>query len=359
MLCVLPAYWWLVRRFSRRTFLTATFVAVSAATLGFALALGHWAESAAAAGGFFVFLSVINLFIVSVFWSVMADVFDEAQAPRLFGVIAGGGSTGAILGPAAASALVHGVGPSALMLIAAALFLAALGLLRHLMGIARAPAQAGGRAHVAVRGAFADLATLVRSPYVLAIIGMLVLSQIAANLVYQEQARAVGNFYPTLTERAALFARIDFWVNCGALVLQLFVGHLVIRRFGFRTALTLMPILAALSFVGLGLLPTLSMLVGTQMVRRAGEYGLFGPARDALFSAVPASVKYRGKSLVDTVIFRGGDVLGAFLHRALAQAGVALPGMASLGAALCLAIVGLASWLGREFQQRQGAPPTG
>ena len=353
MLCVLPVYWWLVRRFSRRSFLTVTFAAVSAATLGFALALDRQPDSATAAGAFFVFLSVINLFIVSVFWSVMADVFDQTQAPRLFGVIAGGGSAGAIVGPAAASTLVQGLGPSPLMLIAAALFLAALGLLRRLMNIARSPRQANGRARVAVGTPLADLAALVRSPYVLAIAGMLVTSQIAANLVYQEQARAVGGAYRTLTDRAGLFATIDLWVNGSALLLQLVVGHMLVRRFGFRATLTLMPVLAALSFLGLGVVPTLTMLVATQVLRRAGEYGLFRPARDALFTAVPDSVKYRGKSLVDTVIHRGGDVLGAFLHRGLVQLGLALPGMAFVGTALCVAIVGLAGWLGREFERRR------
>ncbi|MGH8263754.1 MAG: hypothetical protein ACRET4_09760 [Steroidobacteraceae bacterium] len=109
MLFVLPLYWWLIERASRRTFLTVTFVAVSGATLVFAWLLDSNPSNVAGAASFFVFLSVINLFIVSVFWSVMADAFDCAQAPRLFGFIAGGGSLGAITGPALAAALVGNV----------------------------------------------------------------------------------------------------------------------------------------------------------------------------------------------------------------------------------------------------------
>jgi AAA family ATP:ADP antiporter len=358
MLLVLPIYWWLVRRSSRRAFLSATFVAVSATTLIFALALATSTHNPAAAGAFFVFLSVINLFMVSIFWSVMADLFDSSQAPRLFGVIAGGGSAGAILGPALASTLVHGLGPAGLLAIAAAMFLIGLGLIRVMLRGTSSTAIDSGRAHITGARAIDDLLTLVRSSYVLGIVLMLVISQIAANLVYNEQARAVGAAYANLTDRAGLFASIDLWVNCAALVLQLLIGHALVRRFGFRMSLTLMPVLAALSFLGLGIMPTLTMLIATQIVRRAGEYGLFRPARETLFTVVSDSVKYRSKSLTDTVIHRGADALGAFLHRALSQFGVTLPGMAFACVALCGAIIGIAAWLGREFQRYAGTVTT-
>jgi AAA family ATP:ADP antiporter len=364
MLFVLPAYWWLVQRYSRRGFLSATFTAISVATLTFALALAAWPDSPVAAGAFFVFLSVVNLFLVSVFWSVMADVFDSEQAPRLFGVIAGGGSTGAILGPAIASTLVRGLGPAGLLAIAAVMFLLALGLIRLMLRKTSSTAKDVGCARVARAEVLDDLLALVRSNYVLAIALMLVISQIAANLVYNEQARAVGTAYRSLADRAGLFANIDLWVNCSALTLQLLIGHALVRRFGFRTSLTLMPVLAALSFLGLGVMPTLTMLIATQVVRRAGEYGLFRPARETLFTVVSDSVKYRSKSLTDTVIHRGGDALGAFLHRALSQLGLTLPGMAFACVALCGVIIGVAAWLGREFQRYAGgattlSPPAG
>lgn len=361
MLLVLPVYWWLVQRYSRRGFLSATFAAVSAASLAFALVLAVWPQSPLAAGTFFVFLSVVNLFLVSVFWSVMADVFNSEQAPRLFGVIAGGGSVGAILGPAIASTLVHGLGPAGLLAIAAGMFLLALGLIRLMLRKSTVTVERAGSAHVAGANTIDDLLALVRSNYVRAIALMLVISQIAANLVYNEQARAVGTAHRSLADRAGLFANIDLWVNCSALVLQLLIGHALVRRFGFRASLTLMPVLAALSFLGLGIMPTLAMLIATQIVRRAGEYGLFRPARETLFTVVSDSVKYRSKSLTDTVIHRGGDALGAFLHRALAQLGLTLPGMAFACVALCGVIIGIAAWLGRQFQMYAGAAasPTG
>jgi AAA family ATP:ADP antiporter len=305
-----------------------------------------------AAGAFFVFLSVVNLFLVSVFWSVMADVFASSQAPRLFGIIAGGGSAGAIVGPALATTLVHDLRPEALLALASALFLIALALIRRMLRNAATPRVGRGREHVVVGTAMDDLVTLVRSRYVLAIVLMLVTSQIAANLVYNEQARAVSAAYHSLADRTGFFANIDLWVNGSAFVLQVLVGHSLVRRFGFRSSLTLMPVLAALSFLGLGLMPTLTMLIATQVVRRAGEYGLFRPARETLFTVVGDSVKYRSKSLTDTVIHRGGDALGAFLHRALTQAGPTLPAIAFVCAGLCGLIVGLAAWLGGQFQAR-------
>lgn len=349
MLVVLPFYWWLIERATRRTFLTATFIAISAATLVFAWLLHRDPANVAGAASFFVFLSVINLFIVSVFWSVMADAFDREQAPRLFGFIAGGGSLGAITGPALAAALVGNVQPPALMVGAAVMFLAALAAIRRLLGLLPKRIAHGGRAPIARDHPLTDLLALVRSRYLLAIVIMLLIAQVAANLVYQEQARAVAATYATLTERTALFARIDLWVNLSALALQLVIGHTLVRRIGFRATLTLMPVIAALSFLGLALVPTLTMLIVTQVMRRAGEYGLFRPARETLFTAVAESAKYRSKSLIDTVVHRGGDALGAFVHGGLTHLGLALAGLAAVGAGLCAVLIGLASWIGKEF----------
>ena len=349
MLVVLPLYWWLIERSTRRRFLTVTFVTVSAATLVFAWLLSRDPSNVAGAASFFVFLSVINLFIVSVFWSVMADAFDREQAPRLFGFIAGGGSLGAIAGPALAAVLVGDLQPPALMAAAALMFLAALAAIRRLLGLMPKRIANAGRSLIARDHPLTDLIAVVRSRYLLAIGIMLVIAQVAANLVYQEQARAVTASYGTLAERTALFARIDLWVNLSALALQLVIGHTLVRRIGFRATLTLMPVIAALSFLGLALVPTLSVLIVTQVVRRAGEYGLFRPARETLFTAVAESAKYRSKSLIDTVVHRGGDALGAIVHGGLTQLGLALPGLAAVGAGLCAALIGLAAWIGKTF----------
>ncbi|MGH8263079.1 MAG: MFS transporter, partial [Steroidobacteraceae bacterium] len=129
----------------------------------------------------------------------------------------------------------------------------------------------------------------------------------------------------------------------------LVIGHTLVRRIGFRATLTLTPVIAALSFLALAVIPTLSMLIVTQVMRRAGEYGLFRPASETLFTAVGESAKYRSKSLIDTVVHRGGGALGALVHDGLTQLGLALPGLAAIGAGLCAALIGLAAWIGRKF----------
>src|SRR5207253_2579318 len=70
---------------------------------------------------FFVWTSVFNLFVVSVFWAFMVDVFNSDQGKRLFGFISVGGTLGAVVGAAITASLVQKIGTLALLLICAGL----------------------------------------------------------------------------------------------------------------------------------------------------------------------------------------------------------------------------------------------
>ncbi|MFT7168485.1 MAG: AAA family ATP:ADP antiporter, partial [Paracoccaceae bacterium] len=99
---------------------------------------------------------------------------------------------------------------------------------------------------------------------------------------------------------------------------------------------------------------TLIVLAVFAVARRAAEYGVSKPARDALFTVVSREDKYKAKLVVDTVIYRGGDAASLWLKFVLIAGGVSasviawgLVGLAGAGVLVSLA-------LGRGFRSRAG-----
>ena len=131
-----------------------------------------------------------------------------------------------------------------------------------------------------------------------------------------------------------VFGVVDFIVQAGALIAQLFITGRIARRMGVRVLLTCVPLLVCVGFIGLALMPTFAMLAALMIVRRIGEYAFVRPGREMLFAPLDAESKYKAKNFIDTVIYRGGDALsgwGKALLDSLAQGVwlVALVGAAS------------------------------
>ena len=96
---IVPVYGAVVARFKRSTFLPWTYGIVAVALAGGGLLLDPAQFNPVLGKSFYVFISVVNLFLLSMFWSFLLEIFDKAQTKRLFGVIAAGGSAGALAGP--------------------------------------------------------------------------------------------------------------------------------------------------------------------------------------------------------------------------------------------------------------------
>jgi len=377
MLAILPLYWWLVGRVPRRRLLGTIYV--PAAALFAVLAAGAAARGTVApwmAGVYFVAVTSLNLFLVSVFWSVMADSWSPGAAQRLFGYIAGGGSAGALAGPAFNALFVERLGSTTVVLVACTLLVAAVALGRLVQrptasGEARVADHAGGAGEARIAGgakaageastadpdaavggrAGTDLSRLVHSPYLLGIAGLIVAGQILGAFTYNEQAKYVESAYAVLETRAALFARIDFAVNVVALALQWLVVGRLTKSAGLRTSLPLATLLTAASFLLVAIVPTGPMLLATQVVRRAGDYGLFKPTREMLFTVLEPESKFKSKSLIDTVLQRGADSLGNWLYQPLAVLGLA--GLAWMSAAACVLLTFAARRLAAAFEDRE------
>ncbi|MCU0975718.1 MAG: MFS transporter [Steroidobacteraceae bacterium] len=360
MLAITPVFGVLVSRIQKRRLLPVVYAFFALNLIGFSVAFALDPGSAATASAFFVWLSVFNFFVVSVFWSFMADVFRGEEAKRLFGPIAAGGSTGAILGPILTQALVGPIGVAGLVALSTLLLLGTIPCIRVLgrWSVARhgdPPDTAADSANPIGGRALAGIVLLARSPYLLGIASIIVLGSVAGTFMYLELLEFAAARYPDAAGRTGFFARLDLAVNLLSLVLQSLIATRIIRRFGVTGGLVCMPLVALASFAWLVLAPFLMTLAVSQVLRRAGEFGIGKPAREVLFTVVDPEAKYKAKNVIDTVVQRGSDMGASWLHGALNAAGTSLAGFAAAGAALMAALVGVGFALGRGYSRREAA----
>jgi ATP:ADP antiporter, AAA family len=351
---LLPIYWWLVGRTPRGQLLwwVCTPFVIVFVSLGLGL---HWyPRDRTLAFGYFVALTSANLYVISVFWSAMADVWRPALAKRFYGYVAAGGSAGAILGPIIVNALVREIGPTPLIFMACAFIMCTAVMVSHARGALRRSEQGHTvpDAAIPVGGrAIDDLARLVKSPYLLGIAGIIIAGQTIGAFMYNEQGKYVSAAYSEVADRAALFAKLEFAVNCLALFFQAVVVTMLARRGSLATTLSAMPVLIGASFVAMALFPAGSVLLVTQVLRRAADYGLGKPPREMLFTVLNPESKFKSKSLIDTVLQRGADAAAQWLYVLIAAIG--LVGISWLCAGLCILLLGATVSLGKAFESRQ------
>jgi len=353
---------YLVKRLPRRRFIAITyhFFALNILLFG---ALFHAADAAQAVWvgrAFFIWASAFNLFVVSMFWQLNVDVFTPEQGKRLFGVIGAGATLGAIVGSALTAALARHVPPMVLLLGAAALLEGAAfsaGRLSRL-AIAREPQQAGAAEAPIGGSVLSGLTHVVRSPYLFNVGVFLLLFAITSTFLYFQQAAIVSGAFKDRAAQTAFFATVDLLVNCLTLAVQLFLTARIVAAFGVALTLGVLPAMTLVGFGAIALLPTIMAVAAFQVVRRAADYAVSRPARELLYTVASREDRYKAKSVIDTVVYRSGDQLGAWSYTLLRALGV---GVAHISfAAIPLAALWLvnALWLGRR-QERLAAREAG
>ncbi|HQY28713.1 MAG TPA: MFS transporter, partial [Burkholderiaceae bacterium] len=302
---------------------------------------------------FYVWFSVFNLFATMLFWALMADRFSLEQSKRLFGAIAVGGTLGAIFGPWLASMLARPIGTPALLLVAAAFLVLALGAAWWLVRL-RSESDAGDHGgalapdvqSVIGGSAWEGFGAVFRSPYLLAICAYVLILAVMATFIYFTRLQMVAALGTDLDLRTAAFARIDMISQVATLVLQAVVtGHLM-KRLGASVALALLPLTAALGFIGLAIAGSLAALVAFEASFRAVQRGIMRPARETLFTTVSRAERYKAKAFIDTFVYRAGDVVGAQAERLLGRLGMGLAALAAFAVPLALVWMALGLWLG-------------
>lgn len=354
MLAVVPLFGAVTARYPRRQFLPIVYYFFIANILLFYALFRSGVGDAAVARAFFIWTSVFNLFVVSVFWSFMVDLFSNEQARRLFGFIAAGGSTGAIAGPTLTASLAVPLGPVNLLLVSAVLLGGAVLCIHALVRWAGQvpPTAATRQAETPLGGGILDgIRLALRSPYLMGICLFIWLYTTLSTFLYFQQAHIVSAAFDDPAKRTTLFAGIDLAVNALTLLVQLWLTGRIMTRFGVTLALMLVPFFTVAGFVGLGLAPVLPVLVAFQVMRRAGTYSIMRPAREVLFTVVGREAKYKAKNFIDTVVYRGGDAISGWVFAGLKAAGVGLAGIAFLAVPVAFTWLATAWWLGRRQEK--------
>jgi AAA family ATP:ADP antiporter len=318
---------------------------------------------------FYMWLSTINLFVNSLFWAFMVDVFNVDQGKRMFAFIGIGGTLGALAGTGATnriSALTESVFlPPGLMLIGAAFFGLSILIMLRLDSVALAsehsrltidstrPAAGQAQARRKIGGkAWDGITEIVQSPYLLGIAAYIVLMAISNTLIYFTQAAVITEATDTFSQRVASFAFFDGAAQFATLITQIFITTHLIKRLGVGLTLTIMPLVTVAGFAVLALWPLYGVMAIFAALHRAARYAVSRPARETLFSVVPPAEKYKAKPIIDVFLYRGGDIAGAAIEGSLRAVGLGIGGLA--GATVPLAAVWglLCIALGRAQQRR-------
>ena len=358
MLAAVPLFGWVSSRYPRRHFLPYVYLFFVANLAAFYLLFRERIALEITTKAFFVCVSVFNLFVVSVFWSFMADLYDTGQARRLYGLIAAGGSLGAICGPALATALALRLGPVNLLLVSGGLLLAAVFCIERLTRWSASRSNAGepasaSKSDALVGGGILDGIRLVaRSRYLLAICLYVALYSMLSTFLYFQQQQLVKATIAASEQRTALFAMLDLVVNLMTLALQIFAFAPLLRWFGLAAGLVAVPLLSVPGFMAIGLVPTLAVLIVFGTARRAAEFAISKPARETLFNALEPEEKYKAKNFMDTAVYRAGDMASGWIFTGLQYAGLALSGISFVAVPLAAIWAGIGLWLTRRHRDR-------
>ena len=354
MLLLNVPFWYLVKTLPRAQFIAITYRFFAANILLFAVAL-YWADAQQTVWvgrAFFVWISVFNLFIVSVFWQLMVDIFSSEDGKRLFGFIAAGATIGAIVGSGVTASLARHV-PVAVLLIGAALLLeiAVFGvrrLSRQSAKLHTRPAEQAAETPIG-GNVLAGITHPFKSSYLMNVSAFLLLFAITSTFLYFQQAGIVSRSFHDRGAQTAFFASIDLAVNVLTLLVQLFLTGRIVRSFGVGPTLAFLPALTIVGFGVLALLPGIASLMTFQVLRRSSDYAIARPTREVLYTVVPREDRYKAKSFIDTVVYRAGDQVGAWSFTLLSsRLGM---GTKEIGfAAVILSAIWLANglWLGRK-----------
>jgi ATP:ADP antiporter, AAA family len=359
MLAAVPVFGWVVSTFPRRRIVPAIYGFFIANLALFWALFEAGVHSAVAAGAFFVWVSVFNLFVVSLFWSLMSDLWRNDQAKRLYGFIAAGGSAGAFAGPVLTQALVRLIGPNNLLIVSGLLLGVAIGaavMLRRLFaGVA---AGQGEEEPVGRRGLLDGAVAVWRSPYLFQIALWILIGNFIGTFFYLEQARIVGETLADRTARVELFARVDLAVSVLTVLVQVFLAARIMERFGIGASAAVLPASAALGLVALAIWPTLAVVVAVLAVERTVTFALASPAMKVLYTLVEPEEKYKAQNFNDTVVFRGGDAASAWVLNGFRALGLGLGSIVAAALPAAVAWLGLSVALGRQHAQRAKAPPS-
>ncbi|MGK3122346.1 MFS transporter [Pseudomonas corrugata] len=363
MLAINPLFAFVVRSWPRERFIAITYRFFMANLLVFLLLLklAEPAHQVWVGRAFFIWVSVFNLFVVSVFWSLMVDVFNAEQGKRLFGFLAAGATVGGIAGSSLTSGLVATLGQTWLMIACVVLLEVAVFAARRLVRMSQDFERSEDDKAIQCAmggGVFAGMSHTLRSPYLLGIAAFILLYSVTSTVLYFQQAAIAEASFSDRAARTAFFADIDFWVNVLTLVFQLFLTGRLLKKLGVTVILCALPLCSVIGFTSLSLSSTVAVFVAVQVARRVSNFALARPTREVLFTSVTREDRYKAKNFIDTVVYRAGDQVGSWSYAAMLGLGLSMSGIAIVAVPLSVGWLLLSVWLGLRHN-KQMATSTG
>jgi AAA family ATP:ADP antiporter len=355
MMLANPPFAALVARLPRVRFITLTYrFALVNLLVFFVLVQATSGEANVWVGRvFYIWTSVFNLFVVSVFWATLVDLFTQEQSQRLFGFVAAGATIGSISGSSLTAGLVSLVGAGPLLVVSALLLEVAVQSMRRLTAVtaAREAQQAIRNREVIGGNALAGLTHALKSPYLLAISLYMLLFTILSTFLYFQQATIVDRSFTERAARTQFFAQVDLTVNVLTLGIQMFLTGRILKALGVAITLTLLPLLTIAGFTWLAVAPSVAAIVGFQVARRAGNFAIARPTREVLFTLVSREDRYKAKSFIDTFVYRLGDQVGAWSYTGMTALGLGIAGVAWAAVPVSAAWLATGWWVGRRHQR--------
>ena len=323
MLAIVPVFGFVVSRYRRSRFIPGFYLFFITHLLLFAWAFNGDATPQWIQRAFYVWLSVFNLFVVSVFWSFMADIFRPGQAQRLFGFIMAGGSIGAIIAPSVTKAVIPMFGSTGVM-ISASVSLSVATLLAVYLGRHSTQRKDEQPARV-IGGSIWEGATHVfKSEYLLYACLLMLLHNLVSTFLFNGLAVLVDQNIVGFDARTTFFSHVDQAVQVLAFVFQFFLTSRLVSYLGMSRTLSLVPLLLAGGFMILGSSMGLVLFASVQVVQRSLNYGVIGPAKEMLFTVVDRETRYKSKNFIDTAVYRGSDVMASWIFKGLTGAGLSI-----------------------------------
>jgi ATP:ADP antiporter, AAA family len=348
MLAAVPLFGWVVSKFPRRQLVPVLHGFFILNLLVFWALFRAGAAAPTLLSAFYIWVSIFNVFIVSMFWSTMSSLWSSDQAKRLYGVISAGATAGVFCGPVMTSLLVARLGQTNLMLVSAAFLGLGIAMARALPSD-QVQATAATTATPTLSTILSGAVNVFKTPYLLHIAIVMFIINLVGTFFYLEQSRIIKLSGMSSIERTQFFAHMDIITASLQIFAQVFLTGRIIERLGLGLAACALPVVAAIGLVLLSRSDTLGLVAGLVVLQRAIGYGISTPAMRVFFTVVPAEDKYKAQNFIDTVVFRGGDATGGWLFGPLVkQLGMSL----SAAAIVTLPLVAVWAWLvlklGRE-----------
>jgi AAA family ATP:ADP antiporter len=322
LLFIIPAYGWLASKLKRDRLLTFVTLFFASHLLIFFLASGAGFHVGVV---FFLWVGIFNLFVISQFWALANDLYNEEQGQRLLPIVGIGSSLGAWVGSVYAGKLFPTFGKNGLMLIAAGLLLACVGIHHLLKRVPRAfrkDTEAIGQKVLSKEGGFH---LIFNSRYlfwiaVLAVVLNLVNTTgefLLSKLVLAEADRMASTGMISIEQKPVFigqfYGSFFSWVNMAGMLLQLFFVSRLMKAIGARGALFVLPSIALLAYGLVALAPVLAFVRLAKICENGTDYSIQNTAGQALFLITSREAKYKAKAAIDSFFWRIGDVLAAAL----------------------------------------------